>query len=66
MKPFYLIWNEKSRPQTIKHFSEGAAEREVERLACVNPGEKFHVLKLIGTCEVKNPVIWERPDDIPF
>jgi hypothetical protein len=65
--PFWMVWNERGSAPTHKHITIESAKAEAERLAQKNPGQSFHVLMLMGTCEV-NMVRWTEPDhdEIPF
>lgn len=54
---FYVIWRDGGGPPTVKHQSVKSAKQQAERLARGHPGEKFHVLELVDTCE-KTDVQW--------
>ena len=67
MNGFYIVWNEDAGTPTYKHESQVSAEREAERLAKQNAGQKFHVLSSICTLEVPDPVIKTNHDfELPF
>lgn len=65
---FWVVWNfdEKTggRPPKWRHTSEANACAEAERLARLNPGAEFHVLRCIGVASV--PMIFRGFDDLPF
>jgi hypothetical protein len=65
--PFWMVWNPAGHAPVEKHPSELAAKAEAERLACLNPGQKFHVLENKGVCAFRTaqwtPV---NPDWVPF
>lgn len=65
--PFWMVWNEQGHAPTYKHITLPAAKAEAERLARMNPGQRFHVLAAMGSCEY-NPVSWTEVnhDEIPF
>lgn len=63
IKPFWLIWNESARPPNVKHFSLREARDEAKRLARANPGQKFHILQSIETCEILD-VMWTVHDKV--
>lgn len=66
---FWLIWNERHGPPTVKQLDRHGAKAEAERLAKLHRGETFHVLELLGSVTVSD-VHWDvadRNDDgIPF
>ncbi|MCM1958001.1 hypothetical protein NCZ17_01260 [Acinetobacter modestus] len=67
MNGFFIVWNEDAGNPTFKHETQESAEREAERLAKQNQGQKFHVLSSICTLEMPNPVIKTNHDyDLPF
>lgn len=65
METFWMVWNEGNRAPTVKHPSESAARDEAERLARLNPGQKFHVLAAIDCCQ-KRDVLWASETEMPF
>lgn len=71
MKPRYFVWSPRGRVPSFEHPTAQNAKIEAERLARLNPGEKFMVLQSIAECE-KVDVTWRehQPDfqesDIPF
>lgn len=47
---FFVVWNEHNwRPPRHKHKSSNVAHKEAGRLASLNPGKKFHVLRAVGS-----------------
>lgn len=63
---FWMVWNETGRSPTHKHPTQASAETEAERLARSNPGQTFHVLRLVGSC-CKSDLVWLRAtDEMPF
>ncbi len=65
-RPFWLVWNESGHAPTFKHDSEESARREAERLARNNPGQQFHVLQVVGTCQHKAVEWHEYEYEPPF
>jgi hypothetical protein len=65
--PFWLVWNPQGHAPTFRHPNVQAAKKEAERLAAINPGQKFHVLEAKALC-VNSSVRWVQvdPDWIPF
>ena len=45
MKKFWYIWNLEGQPPRYRHYSEGDAVLEADRLARDNPGQYFIVLE---------------------
>ena len=64
---FWMVWNPNGNAPTFRHHHPEAAKVEAERLARLHPGQKFHVLALIGTCEFQ-AVKWQvfGEGEIPF
>lgn len=65
--PFWMVWNPQGCAPTYKHVTVESAKAEAERLAKNNPGQRFHVLMLQGTCSY-NTVNWimADPNHVPF
>lgn len=61
--PFWLVWNPQGHSPTHKHATHEAACKEAERLARLNPKQRFHVLeaKECCTCDPQ-PVSWVKVD----
>lgn len=50
---FWIVWNPgSSRPPTRRHRSEESARCEAERLARLNPGQQFIVLRAVASARV--------------
>lgn len=67
-RPFWFVWNPAGHAPTYKHFNEGEAIREAERLAKQNPGQDFIVLQSV-TLYRKDDVLrinLRARDDAPF
>jgi hypothetical protein len=63
---FWMVWNPFSRAPTYKHYSEQAARDEAERLAKLNPADRFYVLASVAMVETR-PLVWvETGDGLPF
>lgn len=54
---FWMVWNPQGHAPTKDHGTKDSAEREAERLARLNRGQRFIVLQSIGECVV---------DDVQF
>jgi hypothetical protein len=73
MKSRYFVWNPQGRVPSFEHSSIVNAKLEAERLARLNPGQRFIVLESVGEC-IKSDVTWapheqEQPfneSEIPF
>lgn len=68
---FWMVYNPQGRGPTHKHWSRELADREATRLAKMNPGQDFFVLKtMAGFRAEEAPVvsieITKGQDDIPF
>ncbi len=67
--PFWVVWNPQGQSPTFRHPSQQVATKEAERLARLNPKQRFHVLEAKGCCIFDpQPVTWVKvdPDWIPF
>lgn len=70
---FWMVYGENGGAPTYKHETEASAKAEAERLAKLNQGKRFYVLKVIADVVVSN-VRWTEhldltrsdPSDIPF
>lgn len=67
---YWFVWCHNGGGPTYKHQTLESACAEAERLARLNPGEEFHVLKSVRSV-MKTDVAWSDhshdPDlDIPF
>ena len=69
---FWMVWNVNGHAPTYKHASHESAVTEAERLARLNPGKTFAVLRATDLrhagpmeCVDLQPYV-PRPGDIPF
>lgn len=65
--PFWLVWNPQGHAPQYRHDTEASAAREAERLARLNRGQRFIVLRPV--CEIVVDDVQRtdyEPDDIPF
>ena len=66
MQRFWMVWNPAGNSPRVRHFHPDAAKDEATRLARLNPGQEFFVLRAEAKCAV-NDVMWDfAPDDVPF
>jgi hypothetical protein len=63
---FYIVWNPDAGLPRFKHESEHDAVREAERLAGLNPGQRFYVLSAISVSEHKTVVTTRLEHELPF
>lgn len=49
---FYYVWNPQGQPPRQEHADKKAAAAEAERLAKLNPGQVFFVIRTIGVARV--------------
>ena len=63
MEKFWMVWNEGNRGPEKKHLNENSARNEAERLARLNPGQKFYVLAATDCCLTRD-VLWASGYDI--
>ena len=64
---FWLVWNPQGQAPTRQHENKASAEREAERLARANRGQRFIVLQSIGERVVDDVQVIEHVgDDLPF
>jgi hypothetical protein len=62
---FWMVWGEDSGAPTVKHYEEGTARREAERLARA-VGKPFHVLASVASVQ-RSDVTWEEAAEMmPF
>lgn len=45
---FFTIWKDGSEMVQKKHITRGEAVIEAERLAEINPGKKFYIMRAVG------------------
>ena len=48
---FWMVWQPESGKPTVRHETRGAADAEAQRLALLNPGKRFYVLKALAFVE---------------
>lgn len=66
---FWVVWNPDQNAPRYRHASEVAAIGEAERLARMNPGQRFFVLEAIALRSVDSMQrvnLREPHDEIPF
>ena len=67
---FWVVWNPNGHSPVVKHWEKESADREAERLASVNPGNRFYVLKSVSAVKSKAVEIerikLEKSDGILF
>lgn len=67
---FWMVWNDSpfGRTPTFKHLTLEAAKQEAERLAKLNPGTRFWVLRAQGFMRTDPiPSNWTPAEDgMPF
>jgi hypothetical protein len=62
---FWMVWNPNGRSPTFKHETEESALSEARRLAGLNSGHRFYVLRAEHYFE-KDDVKHVELDGIPF
>lgn len=70
-KKFWMVYSPQGHAPTYKHWSRESADTEAVRLAKMNPGRQFFVLKAMAGFEAEEPAVKQvslrHPDDqIPF
>lgn len=68
---FWMVLAEGHTYTHYRHPTEQSAKNEAQRLAGLNPNQKFHVLACIGHAIRKSPVEWVEAEvdldsEIPF
>jgi len=64
---FWLVWNPQGGAPKKDHGTKASAEREAERLARLNRGQRFIVLQSIGERVVDDVQVIEHVgDELPF
>lgn len=64
---FWLVWNPQGHSPVVQHDTKASAERESERLARANRGQRFIILQSIGERVVDDvQVITHVGEDLPF
>lgn len=67
--PFWFVWNPQGHAPTFRHSSNQGAIAEAERLARLNPKQRFFVLEAKTSCMFDpQPVTWTPVDEswVPF
>jgi hypothetical protein len=59
--PFWAIQMADGNFKMWDFTSEEAAKREIERLASLNPGKQFALMKCVALCSV--PPLWSYPEE---
>ena len=54
---FWMVVNPSGSTPRVKHCSRGGADREAMRLAKMNPGQEFFVLKAVVGFAAKQPTV---------
>lgn len=67
---FWMVWNPQGQAPTRQHENKLSAEREAERLARANRGQRFIVLQSIGERVVDDVQVIshvaDHDDEVPF
>ena len=67
---FWLVWNPQGHAPTRDHATRQSAEREADRLARLNRGQRFIVLQSVSERVVDDVQVIahvaDEADDIPF
>ena len=63
---FWIVWNPQGRNPTHRHGSEFSANNEAERLARLNPGQVFIVLRAVGARMVNDMQRVSFVEEAPF
>jgi hypothetical protein len=64
---FWVVWNPRGGVPVVIHNTNTSAVREAERLAVLNPGQRFYVLKGLRYAETQPvpSIIRELPIPMP-
>ncbi len=65
-EPFWVIWNPEGRNPAFKHTSPVEARAEAQRLARLNPGQEFYILRAESKCKLAEFQWEEAGEYIPF
>lgn len=60
----WFVWNPRGNVPSFEHSTEYEAKTEAERLARLNPGTRFLVLRSVGEV-TKTDVTWTHHDPRP-
>ena len=64
---YYMVWREYGASPRARHINRTAAINEAERLANLEKGAKFLVMRVEGECLVPiTPKTFQEYEDIPF
>lgn len=64
---FWVVWAENGGTPVVQHPTETSATHEAERLARLNPDNRFYVLEAIGLRCVTNMMRVDlRGNEVPF
>lgn len=63
---FWLVWNQDGRVPRFRHKDKLAAEREAERLARMNPGERFYLCYVESYVVAGELTTVKLKEDVPF
>ena len=68
MKPYYYVYRYQKHAPKVRHASLAEAQAEAERLAALNPGMAFEILKAIAISSVVKPTstFWMDGENPPF
>lgn len=67
----WFVWNPSGYAPTFQHDSEASARSEAQRLALMNPGQRFLILVSTAEC-IRQEVSWTEHEkkgienDLPF
>ncbi len=53
---FWLVWNPNGRNPQFMHANFDSVRLEAQRLARLNPGQRFYMVEVIGYAEVQDPL----------
>lgn len=63
---FFVVWNPQGRAPMVTHQREGNAVKEAERLAAMNPGQRFYVLESKTVSERRSVTTTRLEHELPF
>ena len=63
---FWFVWSPEGYPPKFRHASPDLAEQEARRLALLNPGKEFIVLRSEKSFKAEQPVTEVNHEWIPF
>lgn len=56
-RAFYIVWNPGASNPQVRHGSSALAKREADRLAKLNPGKEFFVMKVNSRSMTSEPTV---------